>query len=649
MRPVPPVYRPPPCPAVGHPADRTEAVRQWQNRRLTFDPQKGNATMSTEKLSPSALQLSPRRHTSAARTVEELVREQLEHFGVSADSAHGQALMRLSRALIDANGAAQEAWRLTTETLSRLERRDRIAWYNAKRFACFQLAKVLDTLQNPLRASYQSIMDDAPTAIAKGPNPLFDNVTALFSATPVITRTATYVYACTEWVEDAFQGKELLHEIYSRLLNPTSICLANHIVDLEAGPEAADYFAWNFNSGMAAIDATLANLVGYEDIVLASRNVYGGTYQLLHDWYGKRSNLSVSVEWFDGETGAAFAERLADIERRYGARLAQGRQIYIYLESPCNPHGNILDVPAICRLAHAKGLTVICDATVGTPVLQRLLQRADRTERPDFLIHSYTKDICGSGNTTAGVVIGRSERMFLPKGQTVRATGHDGHEREYRWDETMFWNVYYVKGAFLDADKAFEVLSGMRTMELRVLHKCINTIVLARSLALHPMINVHCSAVEHHPNGELRERLMTLGLPAPLFTIDFQGTARHPLRLEKACLQRLLDSLEPAFGLQVTLGQTNTVVLCPALTSHSEMSEQALAAAGITPTTLRISVGDEDPRYLLEHLRRAAQLAAGEQVPEFVAGFPSRAQLNEIYQQVYTDVHRRWIAARCAD
>ncbi len=603
--------------------------------------------MSQPNLFPSAVQLSPLRHSTEARSVDGLVREQLEHFGIDSESAHGQTLSRLSRALFEANGAAQDAWRLTSETLAGLDRRDRIAWFNAKRFACFQLAKVLDTLQNPLRATYQSIMDDSATAVAKGPYPLFDNVTALFSATPVIARTATYVYACAEWVEDAFQGKELLHQIYSRLLNPTSICLANHIVDVEAGPEARDYFAWNFNSGMAAIDATLAHLVGYEDIVLASRNVYGGTYQLLHDWYGKRSNLNVAVEWFDGEGPEAFDACLMDIERRYADRLQQGRQIYIYLESPCNPHGNVLDVPGICRIAHGKGLTVICDATVGTPVLQKLLQREMRLERPDFLIHSYTKDICGSGNTTAGVVIGRTERMFLPKGQTVRATGHDGREREYPWDETMFWNVYYVKGAFLDADKAFEVLSGMRTMELRVLQKCINTIVLARCLALHPMINVHCSAVDGHPNGALREKLMTLGLPAPLFTIDFEGTARNPDRLDRRRLKRLLDSLEPAFGLQVTLGQTNTIVLCPALTSHSEMSEEALARAGITPTTLRISVGDEDPRYLLEHMRRAAELAAGDTAPAFIEGFPGRETANAIYQDVYTDVHRRWIAARC--
>jgi len=228
------------------------------------------------------------------------------------------------------------------------------------------------------------------------------------------------------------------------------------------------------------------------------------------------------VRW---ESTAAFRARLDAVALQYAERIAQGRQIFIYLESPCNPHGNVLDVPGICRLAHERGLTVICDATVATPFLQPTLRRAEITERPDFVIHSYTKDLSGSGNTTAGVVIARTERMFMPKGATVRCAGHDGVEREYRWDETMFWNVYYVKGAFLDSDKAFEVLSGMRTVELRILAKCINTIVLAQVLAQHPMINVHCSAVPGHANAKLREQLMTLGLPAPLFTIDFERGA----------------------------------------------------------------------------------------------------------------------------
>ena len=339
---------------------------------------------------------------------------------------------------------------------------------------------------------------------AKGPYPLFDNVTAIFSATPVITRTATYMYACTEWVEDAFKGREPLHEIYSRLLNPTSISLANHIVDLEAGPLAGEYLAWNFNSGMAAIDATLANLVGYQDVVLSSRNVYGGTYQLLHDWYGKQSNLDVAV---------VLVRRLhrrgipRGARRGPGAtapqRLAQGPAT-----STCSSSrratltATCSTCPAICRAAHEAGLTVICDSTVGTPILQPVLQRPDPMERPDFVIHSYTKDLAGSGTTTAGVCIGRNERMFIPKGDTVTAPGPDGTPRTYRWDESLFWNVYYVKGAFLDADKAFEVINGMRTVELRMINKAINTLVLARALAQHPAINVQLL-------GRARQRELT--------------------------------------------------------------------------------------------------------------------------------------------
>jgi O-acetylhomoserine/O-acetylserine sulfhydrylase-like pyridoxal-dependent enzyme len=593
---------------------------------------------------PLARELSPRRNSTAAADLDGLVEEQLRHFSIDPATEYGRRLGRLASHLYAANVAAHELWQLSLQELAGLDARDRVARFNAKRFLCFQLAKILDTMQNPLRKSYQSLLDDPAESAVKGPYAMLDNVTALFSATPVIARTATYVYACTEWVEDAFNGREPLHEIYSRLLNPTSISLANHIVDLEAGALAGEYLAWNFNSGMAAIDATLSNLVGYQDVVLASRNVYGGTYQLLHDWYGKQSNLDVEVRWFDGFTVEAFSAGLAEARRACAARLAAGRNIYVFLESPCNPHGYVLDVPGICRAAHEAGLTVICDATVGTPILQPVLRRADPLERPDFVIHSYTKDLAGSGTTTAGVCIGRNERMFIPKGETVTAPGPDGRPRAHRWDESLFWNVYYVKGAFLDADKAFEVINGMRTVELRLINKCINTLVLARTLAQHPAINVRCSAVEGNENFDLRERQMFLGLPAPLFTLDLETPLGR--RISRSTFQRFFDCLEPAFGMQVTLGQVNTVVLCPALTSHSELSQEALREAGISPTTIRVSVGEEDPRALLAHLIRAADLAFEPDAPGFLAHFPRAADVDRLYESTYVDVHRRYAASR---
>jgi cystathionine beta-lyase/cystathionine gamma-synthase len=601
--------------------------------------------MPREITDAAARQLSPLRNTTTAVGVPQLVDEQLRHFGIDPASSFGRALAGLTKHLYGSNVAVHDLMAVTARELANLDRKDRIAWFNAKRFACFQMAKVLDNLQSPMRATYQALSGNGGVEAARGPYPIFDNVTAIFSATPVITRTATYLYASVEWAEEAFKGKELLHEIYSRLLNPTSISLANHVVDVEAGALAREYFAWNFNSGMAAVDATLAHLVGYQDIVLASRNIYGGVYQLLHDWYGKSSNLDVAIHWFDGYEAVDVEKAIAEARKKYASRLATGRKIYVYIESPCNPHGYVLDVAGIARVAHEADLTVICDATIGTPFLQPVLRRNDPMERPDFVIHSYTKDLAGYGATTAGVVIARNEDMFLPKGESITITRPNGRKETIGWDHTLFWNVYYIKGAFLDADKAYEVINGMRTLELRMLAKCITTSVFARALAAHPRINVNCSAVSSHANSKLREANMFLGLPAPLFTIDFEPKAGDK-PLPRTAFKAFFDTLEPVFGLQVSLGQTNSVVLCPALTSHSELSEEALKEAGISSTTVRIAVGSEDPRKLLAHFMRAAELAFEQIAPGFSKGFMTSAAVDELYTETYVDVHRRYVESR---
>ncbi|MEM7622133.1 MAG: PLP-dependent transferase [Planctomycetota bacterium] len=598
----------------------------------------------------AAQRLSPRRKTTEQTDIPGLAAEQLEHFGIEPDSIYGRRLMAFCEHIYGAGADLEQLWRIGMDELKNLPRKDRVQRFAAQKFLCFQLAKLLDTLQHPFRATYQSIVDDPGQRARKGPYPVFDNVTALFSSKPVIARTATYIYACAEWVDDAFQGKELLHEVYSRLLNPTSISLANHIVDVECGPEAADYFAWNFNSGMAAVDAVLANLVGHRDIVLSSRNVYGGTYQLMHDWYAKPSNLDVAVEWWDGYSVEAFTAALDATVAKHQDRIDAGRQVYVYLESPCNPHGYVLDVPGICRAAHKRKLTVMCDCTVGTPFLNRLLRHEDPLSRPDFVIHSYTKDISGHGTTTAGVVIGRSERMFMGKHDSTTGLDVDGTERVYNWDETLFWNVYYVKGAFLDADKAIEVINGLCTLEHRMLQKVVNTLTLAEALGKHPEINVCSSAAPGNDNGDVARDVMYLGFPAPLFTFDFEGDRKADPDAEavfgRITFERFFDHLDPVFGHQVSLGTPNTIVLCPAITSHSEMSRQALLEAGISPTTTRVSVGLEDPRTLIAHLVSAAKATLDNEKPGFSDGFPAPEEIDAIYKKHYLDVHQRYVEAQ---
>ena len=394
-----------------------------------------------------------------------------------AESSYGKTLFAITERLYQVHADINTLWNKTFEAMAQLDRKDRIAYFNAKKFLSFQLAKILDSVQQPFRRCYQALGYSDATHAAKGPYPVFDNVTALFSATPVIARTATYIYACAEWVEDAFNGRELLLEIYSRLLNPTSIALANFIVDLEAGPYAADYLAWNFNSGMAAIDALLGHLLGHDDVLIISRNIYGGTHQLIYDWYAKPSNLGIVVEVFEGTTEADFAEFWQQLSQTHADRFGAGRTAYLFLESPCNPHGYVLDIAGICRSAHRANLRVMLDATVGTPFLLQPLRREHVEERPDFVVHSYTKDLSGSGSVLGGVVIGRNEDMFLPKGDSVGSIS---------WNETMFWNVYYVKGAFLTADAAYDIMQGIRTLTARMLMKCINTQILAHVLDSHP-------------------------------------------------------------------------------------------------------------------------------------------------------------------
>ncbi|WP_108652938.1 PLP-dependent transferase [Dongshaea marina] len=575
--------------------------------------------------------LSPKRNSSSAQSIDELALEQLRHFGISADSDYGEALRRLATDLYHAQSDMSQLWAITSETLAQLDKKDKLAYFNAKRFLSFQLAKILDGLQNPFRQTAQSLDHTQATLLAKGSYPLFDNISAIFSATPVIARTATYIFACNEWVDDAFHGKEMTHQIYSRLLNPTSISLANAIVDLEAGPYTADYLAWNFNSGMAAIDALLSNVMCYGDVLLVSRNIYGGVHQLLVDHYARRDKLNLQIEWFEGYTGEEFDSCLNRVKTQYRDKLSE-KKLHIYLESPCNPHGYVLDVPEICRIAHQSGEhLVMLDSTLATPILNKPLQRPEPAERPDYVVHSYTKDISGTGASTAGVVIGQGHRMFIPKGEQINGVS---------WENSMFWDVYYIKGAFLDADKAYEVLTGMKTLSERAYKKAINTTAFTNFLASHPQLNVHSHAVASDKNSDLREKCLEQGLPCALFTVDMEDAG-----IDKESFSRFFDGLEPGFSLMVSLGQSNTMILCPALTSHSELSPEAMREANIFPTTMRISVGCESVKDLIAALINATRAHIDPIKPGFSDQFMSAQEIDRMVERVTLDIYRKQLAA----
>lgn len=573
--------------------------------------------------------LSPRRKSTASTTIEELAIEQLEHFQIDVDSAYGKALKGAAMDIYNAQSDISKLQKITNDTIAKLDQGEKVAYFNAKRFLSFQIAKVLETLQGPLRKTYQSLGQSDESLQAKGPHPLFNNIAALFSATPVIARTSTYDYSCTEWVDDAFNGKESIHHIYSRLLNPTSMALATHMVHIEAGKYADEYTAWNFNSGMAAVDALLSNVLNHGDVLILSRNIYGGVYQLIEDFFAKKNKFAINVVWFDGYSVEDFKPVLEKAKEDYQDILSSGNKLHVYIESPCNPHGYMLDVPAICKFSKQNGATVMLDATVATPFLIKPLQHEDEECRPDFLFHSYTKDITGSGNAIAGGIIGKNNLMFLPKGDEV-----DG----IKWDETLFWNVYYIKGAFLNSDTAFEVLSGMKTLSMRMAQKCVNTLVLAKFFDSNPGITVHCNGLENNHNHSIMKKISKYQLASPLFTIDFEKS-----KVSDKAFKMFFDTLAPAFGLQVSLGQINTTLLCPAFTSHSELNKEALLEAGIHKTTMRVSVGNENPKELIQHFMESVKLMIDPEKPGFSSSFISPGEVDKLYADTYMEVQQQLI------
>lgn len=347
-------------------------------------------------------------------------------------------------------------------------------------------------------------------------------------------------------------------------------------------------------------------------------------FQLLHDFFARENRMDIQLEWFDGYNADDFSAFLKEVKARHGDRLANGKSLHVYLESPCNPHGYVLDVAGICKEAHKHNHLVMLDATLATPVLQQPLQRKDKAERPDYVVHSYTKDICGSGATTAGVVIGEGYRMFQAKGDSVNG---------YDWSKTMFWDVYYIKGAFLDSEKAFDVLNGMKTLEQRMMNKVINTQVFSAFLAAHPDFNVNCHALPEHPNASIREQQMRHGWPCALFTVDMQGAD-----LNRETFVRFFDALEPAFSHQVSIGQNNTIILCPALTSHSELSEQEQHKAGIYLTTMRIAMGTDNVKGLIAHFINSARLHIDPVMPGFSDKFMAAVDIDALYMRTSMQV-----------
>jgi methionine-gamma-lyase len=359
-----------------------------------------------------------------------------------------------------------------------------------------------------------------------------------------IVQSSNFAFANTSQMKEWAEGKSDAY-IYTRYGNPTLAVAEAKLASLESG-EAAVVTA----SGMAAISSTLLSLVRSGDEVIATKQLYGGTYRLMRDVL---PGLGIRVHHVEADLGGV-------------AALANSRTRVLYVESPTNPTLSLVDLSKAVALARKLNLVSVADNTFASPVLQRPLELGF-----DLVVHSATKYLAGHSDVIAGAVVG-SRRLI----RGVR-------------------EMIISLGGSMDPGAAFLLTRGMKTLEVRMLRQCENAMRVARFLSTHPRVErVHYPGLASHPEHRLARKQMT-GFGAML-AFDVKGGL--------AAARRFCDRVK-LFILAVSLGGVESLVILPIYTSHDGMSAEELTAAGVNPGTVRMSVGLEDPEDLIDDLRQA--------------------------------------------
>ncbi len=359
-----------------------------------------------------------------------------------------------------------------------------------------------------------------------------------------IARTANFTFASTEEMKRWAEGKSPAY-IYTRYGNPTLTIAEQKIAALE-GAESAVVAA----SGTAAISAALLSVLHAGDEVIATRQLYGGSYRLLRDIFPR---FGIGVRHVEAD--------LAGIEK-----LASARTKALYIETPTNPTLRLVDLKKAAAFAQEWGLVSIVDNTFASPVLQKPLSMGF-----NIVVHSASKYLAGHSDVIAGAAAG--SKVLIDK---VRA------------------NIIQIGGS-MDPEAAFLLIRGMKTLEIRIERQCRTAMAVAKFLEKHPKVaRVHYPGLPSHPDHKLARRQMT-GFGAML-AFDHKGGL--------AGARRFGDRIR-VFLLAASLGGVESLAILPIYTSHYKMSLAELRAASVEPGTVRVSVGLEDPEDLIEDLRQA--------------------------------------------
>ena len=395
--------------------------------------------------------------------------------------------------------------------------------------------------------------------------------------------STSFVFESSDQAAALFNLERAGH-VYSRISNPTTAVLEQRVAALEGGIGAIATA-----SGQAALHLAISTLMGAGSHIVASTALYGGSQNLLH----------YTLRRFGIETTFV---KPGDIDG-WRAAVRPNTQLF-FGETVGNPGLDVLDMPTVSQIAHEAGVPLLVDSTLTSPWLIKPLDHG-----ADLVYHSATKFLSGHGTVIGGVLVDGGSFDWERSGKFAELTEAYAGFHNMVFSEESTVGAFLLRarreglrdfGACLSPHSAWLILQGIETLPLRMARHMENTTRVVEFLAAHPLVSrVGHPMLESHPSHALAQKLLPRGAGS-VFSFDIAGSRQQG--------RAFIEALK-VFSHLANVGDAKSLVIHPASTTHFRMTDEALAAAGIGPGTIRLSIGLEDPADLIDDLKKALKAA----------------------------------------
>lgn len=402
--------------------------------------------------------------------------------------------------------------------------------------------------------------------------------TTMSRAVPIY-QTTSYGFRDTDHAANLF-GLAEFGNIYTRIMNPTTDVLENRVAQLEGGAAALAVA-----SGQAAITYAILNIAEAGDEIVSAASLYGGTYNLFAHTFKK---LGITVRFVDPTDPNNFRGQINEKTKA------------IFAETIGNPKGDIIDIEAVAAIAHEHGIPFIVDNTFPSPYLCRPIEHG-----ADIVVHSATKFIGGHGTSIGGVIVDSGKFDWTANDKFPGLTEPDPSYHGVVFTEAVGPIAYIIKarvqllrdtGAALSPFNAFLLLQGLETLHLRMERHCENALAVAKYLETHEAVEwVNYPGLESHPSYDLAQKYLPNGQGA-IMTFGIKGGIEAGKKLINAV--KLLSHL-------ANVGDSKSLIIHPASTTHQQLGEDEQIAAGVQPGMVRLSIGTEGINDIIADLEQA--------------------------------------------